>query len=147
METTTKGAAQEKELIRKIKFIESSKEFIVQVNELDEQIREKKKEKFEAGSGLEELKETQKNLKSEIDKISKEVATIDNSKEAVQKQLDKINEERDQIRKAITELRAKKDEQKEIFYRSLIDYEKQQADIKQINWMNEVKAKVVTKDE
>ncbi len=36
METTTKGAAQEKELIRKIKFIESSKEFIVQVNELDE---------------------------------------------------------------------------------------------------------------
>mmetsp|Transcript_14380 Transcript_14380/g.13972 ORF Transcript_14380/g.13972 Transcript_14380/m.13972 type:complete len:125 (+) Transcript_14380:794-1168(+) len=124
METNSKAAMKEKELIQKIKFLENSKEFIEQVNQVEDKIRVLKKEKFEAGAGLNELKELIKNVKGEISKINQQVEEMDQSKEGIQKQLDKINLDRNAIKKEMAELKAQKEELKEDFYKRLMEYEK-----------------------
>jgi hypothetical protein len=54
-----------------MKFLEASKPFITEANELDSEIRIKKNLQMEAGQGLSELKEISDSLKKEIDKINK----------------------------------------------------------------------------
>jgi hypothetical protein len=44
-------------------------------------------------------------------------------------------------------LKAKKEEMKEKFYKSLIDYEKQQMLLKDIDWMTEIKGRVLEREE
>lgn len=64
METTTAGAMKEKQIIKEIKFLGDSKEFINKVEELEKESAKKRKKKYEAAKGLTELKEEITTLKN-----------------------------------------------------------------------------------
>ena len=66
METQSEATLKEKEVIRKIELLKNSKQYIEEIEKLDEEIKTKKKQKFEAGAGLADLKETIANLKAEV---------------------------------------------------------------------------------
>jgi hypothetical protein len=51
------------------------------------------------------------------------------------------------MRAEILELRKKKDEQKEQYYKRLIEYEAQQIIIKEIEWIKMIKDRVVEREE
>lgn len=58
-------------MIREIATIKESKPFIEEINTLTEKINQKKQEKYKAGLGLTELKDSHKELKGNIEKLKK----------------------------------------------------------------------------
>lgn len=61
--------------------------------------------------------------------------------------MDKINADRNQVRKESTELKAEKEKLKEGFYKALLEYEKQQIELKQIEWVQSMKDMVMEQEE
>ena len=145
--TTTTDNKKERELIKEIQLIKQSKPFIEEINELLEQIRNKKQEKYKAGEGLSALKSEVSVLKAAVNKLKKEQDGKEVNKEHIQKDLDKINQQRNALRTEIAELRKKKEAEKEQYYRKMIEYEAQQIVIREIEWIAKTKRMVVERDE
>ena len=51
------------------------------------------------------------------------------------------------MRSAIQGLKAEKDTLKEQFYKQLLEYEKQQMELRRIEWMKDIKGKVLEREE
>lgn len=110
-------ANQEKAMLKEIQQIKDSKPFIEELERIREDIFNKKKEKFEAGAGLGELKEETKSLKDTIGKVKKGKEDKKTFKEKVQKELDKINEDRNKFRNDILSVREEKEKHRELYYK------------------------------
>jgi len=108
-----------------MKQIKESEPFIRELEELRQQIFEKKKGKYEVGLPISEIKEECKAIKDRINKLKANQNNKQSFKETIQKGLDKINEERNKLRKDIAEMKVTKEKNKEDFYSKLLEYEKQ----------------------
>ena len=104
-------------MLKEIQQIKDSKPFIEELERIREDIFNKKKEKFEAGAGLGELKEETKSLKNTIGKVKKGKEDKKTFKEKVQKELDKINEDRNKFRNDILSVREEKEKHRELYYK------------------------------
>ena len=134
-------------MIREMQVIKESRPYIEEINSLIKQIREKKDEKYQSGQGLSELKTAVTEIKASINKIKKNQDDKESFKESIQKQLDKINQDRNLIRKDIADLKKQKDLHREEYYKKLIEYEKQQVIIKEIEWIIMIKGRVEEREE
>ena len=72
METTTSGAAKEKEIIKEIKMLENSRQYIEEIQDYDEQIHDLWSQKKAVASSLDDLKEQIKSTQEEIDELKKD---------------------------------------------------------------------------
>jgi len=61
--------------------------------------------------------------------------------------MDKINLDRNTVRGQINELRSVKDKNREDFYKRLLAFEKQQITIKDIEWLQSIKDRVLEREE
>lgn len=145
--TTSTDGKQEKQLIKEMQFIRDSRPFIEEVTLLKDLIFKKKKEKYDVSVPIQALKEEQKALQTKIDAFKKSQDQAKESKEQIQKALDKINSDRNALRQGIEELRAQKVKLREDFYTKLLAYERQQIEIRDIEWMTSVKERVVEREE
>ena len=78
-------------MIKEMQFIKESKPFIEELQELRDIIFEKKKEKYEAGLPLGEVKEKLADVQTQITRLKKDQDSKQVNKEGIQKSLDKIN--------------------------------------------------------
>lgn len=69
------------------------------------------------------------------------------NKETIQKALDKINADRNAVREQIQEQRKAKDSLREVFYKKLLEFEKQQIEIKDIEWYTSIKTRVLERED
>lgn len=144
--TSTTGK-EEKELIRQMQFIKESRPFIQEVEALKELIHLKRNERFEAGKGLGALKAEANELKTKINALKKTQEQAQESRETVQRALDKINGERNGLRAQVAELRRQKDELREVFYRALLAFEREQMAVREIEWLQGLKARALEREE
>jgi chromosome segregation ATPase len=131
---------------------ESSKTLITWCNEWYETYKKPKikantKEKYEISQPIGPLKEEAKELQTKIDSFKKTQELAKESKETIQKALDKINQERNTLRGQIEELRQQKLKLREDFYKKLLAYERQQIEIRDIEWMTGIKERVMQREE
>lgn len=130
-----------------MQFIKESKPYIEEIDRLRDFIFKKKHEKFEIGKPLQEMKEEITSMKQQINSLKKSQVELQESKEAIKKALDKINLDRNQVREQINGLRQQKDALREEFYKKLLNFEKQQIQIKDIEWMQGIKERVLEREE
>ena len=71
LQVTSTDAKQEREIIKDMAFIKESKPYLEELEVLRQTIFEKKKEKYEVGKGLKELKEEAAGLQKRIDELKK----------------------------------------------------------------------------
>ena len=69
------------------------------------------------------------------------------NKETIQKALDKINADRNAVREQIQDQRKAKDSLREVFYKKLLEFEKQQIEIKDIEWYTSIKTRVLERED
>lgn len=81
-------------MIKEMAFIKDSKPFIEELQELRDIIFQKKKEKYDAGLPLGEVKDKLNSVQTSINKLKKEQDNKQVNKEGIQKSLDKINSDR-----------------------------------------------------
>ena len=147
LQVTSTDGKQEKEIIKEMQFIRESRPYLEEIAALNQIIYQKKKEKYEVSQPIGPLKEQAKELQAKIDTFKKTQEQAKESKETIQKALDKINSERNALRSQIDEIRKSKVVLRDEFYTRVLAYERQQMEIREIEWMTGVKEKVIEREE
>jgi len=70
---------------------------------LSQEIKQLKSEKYVEGGDLNELKEKQRSLQEEIDKLRRGESVIQNDKASLQMQVDKLKLEREDMRRDLAD--------------------------------------------
>ena len=147
LQITSTDGKQEKEMIKEMQFIRDSRPFLEEIAALNQIIFQKKKEKYEISQPIGPLKEEAKELQTKIDSFKKTQEVAKESKETIQKALDKINQERNTLRGQNEDLWQQKLKLREDFYKKLLAYERQQIEIRDIEWMTGIKERVIQSEE
>ena len=147
LQITSTDGKQEKEMIKEMQFIRDSRPYLEEIAGLNQIIFQKKKEKYEISQPIGPLKEEAKELQTKIDSFKKTQEVAKESKETIQKALDKINQERNTLRGQNEDLWQQKLKLREDFYKKLLAYERQQIEIRDIEWMTGIKERVIQREE
>lgn len=107
-----------------------------------------KASKKESGVDLPRIKTEMKKLQGEIDVLKEGQTAKTETKESFDKQLDDINALRKKLRDDRDKLYKQKEELRDAYYGSLIDFTKQQYLLQDITWMSDMQSKLkVRQDE
>lgn len=98
--------------------------------------------KKESGVDLPRIKTEMKQLQGEIDVLKEGQSAKTETKETFDKQLDDINARRKKLRDDRDKLYKQKEELRDTYYGSLIDYTKQQYLLQDIDWMTDMQGKI-----
>ena len=145
MQTATGGGSREKENIRELKFLQDSKQYVDELQGLQQEIKHLKSEKYVEGGDLNELKEKQRSLQEEIDKLRRGESVIQNDKASLQMQVDKLKLDREDMRRELADLKQQKSKETEQFYKSFMEYEIQQKEVRTIKWIMKMKERLIEK--
>jgi chromosome segregation ATPase len=147
LQITSTDGKQEKEMIKEMQFIRDSRPYLEEIAGLNQIIFQKKKEKYEISQPIGPLKEEAKELQTKIDSFKKTQEVAKESKETIQKALDKINQERNTLRGQNEDLWQQKLKLREDYYKKVLAYERQQIEIRDIEWMTGIKERVIQREE
>ena len=147
LQITSTDGKQEKEMIKEMQFIRDSRPYLEEIAGLNQIIFQKKKEKYEISQPIGPLKEEAKELQTKIDSFKKTQEVAKESKETIQKALDKINQERNTLRGQNEDLWQQKLKLREDYYKKVLAYERQQIEIRDIEWLTGIKERVIQREE
>ena len=147
LERQVHSSKDEQVLIRRKQFIKESLPYIQELGAIDAKIKIQNAKRKEAGKDLSSIKaEIATNMK-EVEEMRKTIEAKSEVREDFDKQLDKINEKRKKERDERDKLYKQKDQLQDAYYSELIEFNKEQFLIKDIEWMNGVKEQVRQREE
>lgn len=147
LERQVNSSKDEANLIRRKQFIKESLPFIQERDEIDAKIKAQNAKRKEIGKDLSSIKAEIETTMKEVEEMRKTIEAKSEVREDFDKQLDKINERRKKERDDRDKLYKQKDQLQDAYYSELIEYNKEQMLIKDIEWMNGVKDQVRVREE
>ena len=127
--------------------MQQSRPIFAKIDELVKAQEKKKAEKIEASVELPELKKVIKNIKSKIDEIKQREKVFVDDKSSFDNKITLLKKVMDDKYIEIRLLRTEKNDLKEKFYSSMIEFELQQLLLRDIDWLQQQKVKVLERDE
>lgn len=134
-------------LIRRKQFIKDSLPYIQEKDAIDAKIKIQNAKRREVGKDLSSIKAEIATTMKEVEEMRKTIEAKSEVREDFDKQLDKINEKRKKERDERDKLYKQKDQLQDAYYGDLIEFNKEQYLIKDIEWMNGVKEQVKEREE
>lgn len=125
----------EKNIVREIEQVKSSRPVFAQIEEINQKQTVKKELKVEAGVELPELNKVISKIKATIEKVKEKESVFVESKSDYTKKIDVHKSEKISKLGLIRLLRTEKNMQKEDFYARMIEYELQQLLLRDIDFI------------
>lgn len=142
-QTSSGNYKKEQEFVRRIEYLKASIPCIKKKEEAEAKLKTMAIAKKEASVGLPAIKGEMKKLQEEIDVLKKNQDVKTETKETFDKQLDTINERRKKMRDERDKLFKQKEELRDTYYGSLINYSKQQYLLQDIDWMTQMQGNLI----
>lgn len=146
LETGSGNFKVEGVLIKDIDFLKASLQYIEQKDVLNEKLNAIYKTKKEATKELPALIKEKKALQAEVDELRKNKEVTETNIDELDRELDKLTEKRKKDSDEIDKLKKQKEELRNDYYSSMIEFTKFQYLVQDVKWMGEKKAEIVERE-